>query len=78
MRKTKSLMLVLTLLLILGTMLAGCKSGGKTGEKETPGTKETPKNFNATGYPIVEEPITLTMMGQASPLQPELGRYGIL
>src|SRR5690625_2444826 len=27
-------------------------------------------NFNETGYPIVDEPITLQMMGRRAPIQP--------
>ena len=34
------------------------------GQEEAPTMAETDANFNATGYPIVDEPITLTMMGR--------------
>lgn len=50
-------------LLLTGSVFAGCSkseegSGGKSG------------NLNETGFPIVNEPITLEMMAQSSPLQP--------
>ncbi|HBG00482.1 MAG TPA: hypothetical protein DDW87_02750, partial [Firmicutes bacterium] len=32
--------------------------------------------FNAEGYPIVDEPITLEIMGRRSPVQPHRGDMG--
>ncbi|MBW8348532.1 extracellular solute-binding protein [Bacillus sp. IITD106] len=72
MNKKRSIMIIVTILLSVGMVLSGCKSGEKAGTK-----KEGPsENFNKTGYPIVNEPITLTMMGQSSPLQPEWSEMG--
>lgn len=50
-------------LLLTGSVLAGCSQSGET-------SKEKPSNLNETGFPIVNEPITLEMMAQSSPLQP--------
>lgn len=60
----------LLLLLLAVVVLAGCQKNG-----ETPGAQD-PDLFNETGYPIVNEPIKLKMMGQSSPLQPGWGEMG--
>lgn len=62
---------IIVSLLLSASLMAAC-----TQEKEVSKTKEAPKNFNATEYPIVKEPITLTMMGQASPIQPSWDKMG--
>ncbi|MBO9610165.1 MAG: ABC transporter substrate-binding protein [Paenibacillaceae bacterium] len=49
--------------------LAGCsKSGSNDGEKAA-GGDTLPKNFNAQNYPIVNDKITLQMMGAKAPIQ---------
>ncbi|WP_243298874.1 extracellular solute-binding protein [Bacillus litorisediminis] len=70
MKKNRSLFLILILLLVAAMILSACKAE----EKEE--AQEKDENFNETGYPIVDEPITLEMMGQSSPLQPEWGAMG--
>src|SRR5690606_27226356 len=57
-----------SVLLASSLLLGACSNN-----KETTNEKEAPKNFNASGYPIVEEAVTLEMMGQSSPLQPNWG-----
>lgn len=69
-KKKRSLLLSLILLLLVGTVLSACKADKKED------TKEPDENFNEEGYPIVDELITLTMMGQSSPLQPSWGEMG--
>lgn len=62
--KKKSL-LYLMVLLISMVLIVGCS------KNETKKDAADDENFNETGYPIVKEPITLTMMGQSSPVQPD-------
>jgi putative aldouronate transport system substrate-binding protein len=66
----KSTGLVLTSILAI-SLLAACQK-----EEATTKTNEKPANFNETNYPIVNEPLKLKMMGQASPLQPAWGEMG--
>lgn len=83
--KKKVLATMLTLSLVAGS-LAGCggseqsgasnESGGsaKTESSETKsengGAETTDSNFNETGYPIVNEKVTLTMWCQSSAIDP--------
>lgn len=67
----KRLFTVFLMLAILLTMVTACgqKSGNETKTNETSSTKSEQtakeiKNFNATGFPIVNEKITLTAMQQ--------------
>lgn len=63
-----SLILIITVALVF----VGCsKDGDKSTSNDGPGD-----NFNETDYPIVDEPITLTMMGKSSPVQPEWKEMG--
>ncbi len=49
------------------SMIAGCSSG----KNDTPNKDngKTPSNFNASGYPIVQQKVTLKMMGLKGPIQ---------
>lgn len=61
---------VLALLLAVSMALTGCGASGNGGETEASAgmteeaaqTAETDENFNAEGYPIVNEPLTLKVM----------------
>lgn len=64
MKTKKRFALALTLLMVLA-VFAGCKSNEETSSQQEPS-----ESFNKTGYPVVDEPITLEMMGLSSPLQP--------
>jgi putative aldouronate transport system substrate-binding protein len=74
----------LALLLVLVLALAACTNNGASDaekpseapeqQAEQPSTKEPeaaalPENFNAEGFPIVKEPITLKLMGAKHPIQ---------
>lgn len=67
MKKRKKALFYLTVLLTSMALVAGCAKN----ETKTGADKDADGNFNETGYPIVKEPITLTMMGQSSPVQPD-------
>ncbi|MFD1735442.1 extracellular solute-binding protein [Bacillus salitolerans] len=69
MKKTTGILLssILTM-----SLLAGCTEKEDVSKEQN----QPPENFNKTNYPIVNEPITLKMMGQASPLQPAWGEMG--
>lgn len=67
MKKRKKALFYLTVLLTSMALVAGCAKN----ETKTGADKDADENFNETGYPIVKEPITLTMMGQSSPVQPD-------
>lgn len=70
--KRKYGMFLIIVLLLFSAVLSACNND----EKSNADSNEPPENFNETGYPIVEEPITLEIMGQRSPLQPEWGEMG--
>ncbi|MCM3339396.1 extracellular solute-binding protein [Paenibacillus sp. MER TA 81-3] len=67
-KKTWAMLLSMTMIF---TLLAGCGSGSS----DTPAAggnksgEETASNVNKEGFPIVKEPITLTMMGQDAGIQ---------
>lgn len=74
MRKWSHLSLVLALVVAL---VAGCASGNKDSRQNQTAAEpsqaeitetETKSNFNPEGYPIVETPIELTMMGARLPI----------
>ncbi|MGN7297849.1 extracellular solute-binding protein [Ferdinandcohnia sp. SAFN-114] len=67
--KFKKQMKIAGTVLLASSLLLGACSNKEEVSKE----KEAPKNLNATGYPIVNEALTLEMMGQSSPLQPNWG-----
>ncbi|WP_062350186.1 extracellular solute-binding protein [Bacillus kwashiorkori] len=71
----KKLSIILMAVLLVAMTLAGCKSDEKSNASNGDKSK-APENFNETGYPIVNEAITLEMMGQRSPLQPDWGEMG--
>jgi putative aldouronate transport system substrate-binding protein len=57
----KWLSLCLSVVVVASLMLAACtKDGGNEANVET---REPDENFNATGFPIVNEPIVVQMMG---------------
>ncbi|WP_038111760.1 extracellular solute-binding protein [Tuberibacillus calidus] len=55
---------ILSLIIVL-SLTVGCSD-----KKESTVSTQPDENFNKTGFPIVDKPITLTMMGMSSPLQP--------
>ncbi|MFD2044906.1 extracellular solute-binding protein [Ornithinibacillus salinisoli] len=69
--KLKNRLLLAMVLLISAIVFVGCSN-----DDETSSTEETPDNFNESGYPIVDESITLELMGKSSPIQPEWGEMG--
>lgn len=64
---------MVVMLLVTAVIMAACSDDG---EGDSDATSEPDENFNATGYPIVDEPITLQLMGKSSPIQPEWGEMG--
>lgn len=72
----KKIAVILLAASMLGTTLVGCTGGTKSSSSESESKTESSssgessqesgevENFNATGYPIVNEPITLKIMGQ--------------
>lgn len=65
----KKVALLLSFLMVL-TVAAGCTSQKEEGAAPTPGGPEgRAGGLNETGYPIVDEPITLKLMGAKGPLQ---------
>src|SRR5690625_4412224 len=71
MNMTKKLK-ILAIMVIIVLIFVGCSS--KENGKTT--SNETPESINEAGYPIVDEKITLEMMGQKSPVQPEWKEMG--
>jgi putative aldouronate transport system substrate-binding protein len=65
MRKGIKLLLSCTLVV---TMASGCSSGKNDASKDTANGKAT-SNFNATGYPIAQQKVTMKMMGLKGPIQ---------
>ena len=80
MKMRKVLACLLSMALCAG-MLAGCSGGtgesesnagaGTEAAAESGGAEETASNLNAEGFPIVNEPITLTVYGQRDQNQAE-------
>lgn len=66
--------LFIFLILFLTAVVVGACSNDDDSEAES--TSEPDDNFNAEGFPIVDEPITLEIMGQRSPIQPDWGEMG--
>ncbi|SHG46987.1 extracellular solute-binding protein [Ornithinibacillus halophilus] len=65
---------MLVILLISAIVFVACSGDGNNNESSS--NSEPDDNFNATDYPIVDESITLEMMGKSSPIQPEWGDMG--
>lgn len=57
-------------ILLVSIFAIGCSSDG-SGKGADDQTKEVSDNFNETGFPIVDEPIEITMVGQKVPNQAE-------
>ena len=72
--KLKKNLLMLAILLVTAMIIAACSN--EDGEDDSASTSEPDENFNAEGYPIVDESITLEMMGKKSPIQPEWEEMG--
>lgn len=62
----KRVWILLLTLLASFVLVAGCSSGGSS-KQSAPAQKKPSKNFNKTGFPIVNKPITLTMFAKRSP-----------
>lgn len=60
-------------ILLIVSLLVGCT---QSNDASPPANESPTENFHETGYPIVDQPITLTMMGQSSPLQPDWSKMG--
>lgn len=79
-KRVLSLMLLLCLSLIVfacsGNSAKNTNSPGSSSGNETKGQSGQTSNFNETGFPIVNEPITLEMMGRKSPIQPDWADMG--
>lgn len=56
-------------------IIAACSKDNTT-NNEVSVQDNNSSNFNATDFPIVNEPITLEMMGKSSPVQPEWSTMG--
>lgn len=77
--KLKKGLLSLIILIVISLFFVGCSGNDTTTTKNdnrNGNVEETESNFNIEGYPIVDEPITLKMMGKSSPIQPEWGDMG--
>src|SRR4051794_11384345 len=58
---------ILLFIMVVGVLLAACS---KQGVEINGGKKnEQTKNFNPAGYPIVNQPISLKMMGIKQPIE---------
>lgn len=66
--------MLIVILLITAVIFVGCSKDKDPKESNESG--ETSSNFNEKDYPIVDESITLQMMGKSSPIQPEWGDMG--
>jgi len=73
MKKKKSL-LVLFITLSLLLVISACSKDDESNNTNDEG--EVSENFNKEGYPIVDESVTLEIMGEKSPIQPEWGEMG--
>lgn len=71
MNSKRILALTMAVGLSMTSLLAGCTKQ-ETAKKEEVATQEVKENFNATGYPIVNEPITLEVMFNSHPNTLEL------
>ena len=73
-RFLKNVLSVITGMAVLTGMVTGCGSVKKeapdTVPKETTESVEAASNFNETGLPIVNEPVTLSVLVETSPLYP--------
>ncbi|WP_062107931.1 extracellular solute-binding protein [Bacillus niameyensis] len=69
--------ILLCFVLLFAMFLVACSNSDPSGgEKQTTDKEEAPENFQSTGYPIVNDSITLQIMGKRSPIQPEWGDMG--
>lgn len=65
MKKRKIVAIILSGIIASALALSGCSSSKKTSENST--TSQANSNFNATGFPIVKEPITIKIMAKVNP-----------
>lgn len=76
MKLKKIMALTLTCTLVATSILTGC---GKTADKgEAANNSLESKTFNATGYPIVDEAITLKLAAPKTPIAPDYGQMKIM
>jgi putative aldouronate transport system substrate-binding protein len=68
-QKVKGLLLVVLII----SLIAGCTNN----TEQTEQTEEPSENFNAEGFPIVEESIELKMMGSKNPIQGEWSELAV-
>ncbi|WP_066195641.1 MULTISPECIES: extracellular solute-binding protein [Gracilibacillus] len=59
-------------LFILFILMVGCSNDEEAGDE----SNEPADNFNTEGFPVVDEPITLEIMGKRSAIQPEWSEMG--
>lgn len=71
MKKALSMLLAATFVLSAFTGCTEKQEEPKATSTSPTSQQETPSNFNETGYPIVNEPITLSVMGSKAPIQGE-------
>lgn len=67
--KKKNFLAVFIVLLTGMMVFTGCSQDSKDKEKDAT-AGESSENFNKEGYPIVDETISLQLMGKSSPIQP--------
>lgn len=72
--RLKNSSILFVILLIFSLALSACSKNKNSNNKEN--SPEASNNFNETDYPIVDEPITLQIMGKSSPVQPQWGDMG--
>lgn len=76
MKRGKVLAVALVSVMLMSTWMTGCKksdneTGTGTGTKDVASSGSASSNFNATGYPIVNEEITVSIMGCKHPIHGE-------
>ncbi|WP_407271570.1 extracellular solute-binding protein [Radiobacillus sp. PE A8.2] len=78
--KLRKGLLSFLLLLFISFLAVACSNqeASENNNEDSSDTNDAPENenFNKTGFPIVDESITLEMMGKSSPVQPEWSEMG--
>ena len=75
MKLKKIMTLTFTCIIAASTILSGC---GNSADKKGTASVEESKTFNAEGYPIVDEAITLKLVAPKSALAPNFGEMRIM